>query len=301
MNIAEAEHWLPGQLRAVYNESECTLIATWVLEKLTGLSRSDRLKKPSESLSDEQMLKLTGMVQRLQQHEPVQYVLAEAWFFDMPLYVDKHVLIPRPETEELVAWICDDVIASQPGAIRKQKTTADHTERLKILDIGTGSGCIALALKKKLPKAEVWGCDKSEAALNVARRNGAALDIRIDFQAVDFLDSPQWNSLPAIDILVSNPPYIPENEKYSMAANVVEHEPRTALFVPDSDALIFYKALALFGQQKLRNGGSVYVEIHEAQGEAVVQLFEKAKYENVELKQDMQGKNRMLKAILIKS
>jgi release factor glutamine methyltransferase len=166
---------------------------------------------------------------------------------------------------------------------------------LKILDIGTGSGCIALALKKAMPGAEVWGCDVSEGSLNVARRNGSALDIRVDFQGLNFLDLVQQKQLPTVNILVSNPPYIPLKDKEQMNPNVVEHEPHTALFVPDDDPLVFYRALATFGRNHLSENGSMYMEIHEDLGRQVIDLFKEEGYLSVEMKKDMQGKNRMVK------
>ena len=186
--------------------------------------------------------------------------------YGMELYVDKSVLIPRPETEELVDWIVKDIKASGKDVFQKAATDADVTKQLKILDVGTGSGCIALALKKTMPKAEVWGCDVSDEALNVARRNGSDLDVRVDFQGIDFLDEAQRKLLPTVDIIVSNPPYIPATEKEHMNANVTTHEPHTALFVPDNDPLVFYKAIIEFSKKRLYDNGSVYLEIHENWG-----------------------------------
>ena len=174
---------------------------------------------------------------------------------------------------------------------------ADKTTQLKILDVGTGSGCIALALKKTMPLAEVWGCDVSEEALNVARRNGSALDIRVDFQGLNFLDFAQQKHLPTVDIAVSNPPYIPFREKDGMEPNVVAHEPHTALFVPDNDALVFYKALAQFGKHRLYKNGRIYAEIHEDLGKAVVALFWQEGFTDVELRKDLQGKDRMVRIV----
>lgn len=297
MKLGEAERWLQQQLRGLYEEGERSAITAWVFEKVTGKSRHERLAARNESLPVEQQHQLATIVQRLQAHEPVQYILGEAYFYGLKLYVDNGVLIPRPETEELVAWIIDDVKASGKDVFANTLGEANETRNTKILDIGTGSGCIALALKKEAPHAEVWGCDISDEALNVARRNGALLDIRVDFQQVNILETTQWNSLPPFDIVVSNPPYITQSEKDQMQANVVQHEPHTALFVPDKNPLLFYEALAHFGNEKLHANGTIYVEIHEAQGEAVVQLFQKAMYKNVALRKDMQGKDRMAKAI----
>ena len=298
MNTQEASAWLLQQLRTIYSERESQIIAEWVLEHVTGKQRMNRLAYREQPLTAEQLNRLHEMVQRLLQHEPVQYVLGQAHFYGMMLFVDNTVLIPRPETEELVQWMVKEVTMMDAGAATKKPGTADKTKSLKILDVGTGSGCIALALKKELPLAEVWGCDTSDAALNVARRNGAMLNIRVDFQQADFLDEAQWNSLPDVDLLVSNPPYIPQNEITAMALNVLKHEPHTALFVPDDNPLLFYEALAQFGKKKLRPGGAVYAEISENKGAAVVQLFQKAMYAQVQLKKDMQGKDRMIKAML---
>jgi release factor glutamine methyltransferase len=296
MNTQEAGAWLKQQLRTLYSEEERHIITEWVLEQVTGMSRMDRLVQRGQPLMPEQLHRLTAIAQRLNQHEPVQYVLGEAHFHGMKLFVDYNVLIPRPETEELVEWIVKDIRAQDSDAGKKVPGEADKTRTLKILDVGTGSGCIALALKKELLGADVWGCDKSDAALNVARRNGAALNIRVDFQQADFLNTEQWNTLPDVDLLVSNPPYIPQNERDTLEPHVLQHEPHTALFVPDENPLLFYEALARFGKKKLRPGGTVYAEINENKGEAVVQLFQKAMYGNVQLKTDMQGKNRMVRA-----
>jgi release factor glutamine methyltransferase len=235
------------------------------------------------------------MQQRLMQHEPVQYVLQEAWFGGLKLYVNNQVLIPRPETEELVDWIINDVKASGKNVFQNNMAEADETTSLKIMDIGTGSGCIALALKKAMPKAEVWGCDASDGALTVARRNGAALDIRVDFVGVDFLNAAQRKQLPTIDIIVSNPPYIPLKDKEKMNPNVVGYEPHQALFVPDDNALIFYEAIASFAKEHLYENGCIYVEIQEDLSEEVVQLFTAYGFQNIVLKKDMQGKDRMVK------
>ena len=298
MNTQEAGAWLQQQLRTVYSERESQIIAEWVLEHVTGQQRINRLAWHVQPLMAEQLQRLTEIAQRLHQYEPVQYILGAAHFYGMKLFVDHTVLIPRPETEELVEWVVKDVRTQDVSASIKTPGEGDKTKTLKILDVGTGSGCIALALKKELPLAEVWGCDMSDAGLNVARRNGAVLDIRVDFQQVDFLDGEQWNSLPDIDLLVSNPPYIPQNEKETMEPHVLQHEPHTALFVPNENPLLFYEALARFGKKKLRPGGAVYAEISENKGAAVVQLFQKAMYTNVQLKKDMQGKDRLVKATL---
>jgi release factor glutamine methyltransferase len=295
MKTGEAEHWLWEQLKGIYDENEAAKIASMVMENISGLPRLERLKKKDEPLLVSQSHQLTEYYHCLINHEPVQYVLNEAWFYGLKLFVDNNVLIPRPETEELVDWVVKDVRKTGKDVFEKRPAEADETTLLKILDIGTGSGCIALALKKAMPKAEVWACDASEGALNVARRNGSELDIRVDFTGLNFLDEEQRRQLPTVDIIVSNPPYIPLKDKKTLDVNVVAHEPHSALFVPDDDPLIFYKAIADFGKHRLYPGGYIYMEINENLGLFTTQLFKKEGYINVELKQDMQGKDRMVK------
>jgi len=296
MKLEEAESLIKKELNAIYDHNESANIALLVLEDCTSFSSTDIVMNNELEISKEQEEKIHHHIQRLLQHEPIQYIMQKAWFYGMELYVDKSVLIPRPETEELVDWIIKDIKASGKDVFHKTATDADVTKQLKILDIGTGSGCIALALKKTMPKAEVWGCDVSDEALNVARRNGSDLDVRVDFQGIDFLDEAQRKLLPTVDVIVSNPPYIPAKEKEHMNMNVTAYEPHTALFVPDGDALVFYKAIIQFSKKRLYENGSVYLEIHENLGEAVTTLFRNVGYENVELKKDMQGKDRMVKA-----
>ena len=295
MKIGEAELWLRQELISIYEEQEASNIASLILEYLTGMSKADRLTKKEERLIVQQLHRLTEIHHRLLHHEPVQYALSEAWFYGMKLFVDKHVLIPRPETEELVSWITNDIKVSGKNVFERKEFEPDETTELKILDVGTGSGCIALSLKKLMPKAEVWACDVSDEALDVARRNGSELDIRVDFVGMDFLNTEQRKQLPTVDIIVSNPPYIPLKDKETMHPNVIEYEPHTALFVPNDEAMIFYQALAEFGKHRLYDNGSIYAEIHEDLGKEIINLFEKEGYK-VKLKKDMQGKDRMVKA-----
>ena len=295
--MEEAERLIKKQLNTIYDGNESANIALLVLEDCTAFSATEILMNKELELTQQQQEKITGQLKRLLQHEPIQYVLQKAWFYGMELYVDSSVLIPRPETEELVDWIIKDVNASGKDVFKKAPTDADVTKQLKILDIGTGSGCIALALKNTMPKAEVWGCDVSEEALNVARRNGSDLNIRVDFQGIDFLDDAQQKFLPTVDIIVSNPPYIPLTEKGEMNPNVVNHEPHTALFVPDNDALVFYKAIAHFAKKRLYENGSIYLEFHENLGGEIVTLFEQEGYTTIELRKDMQCKDRMIKVV----
>ena len=288
MTIDEARKEITESIGNIYEPGEANNIAELLIESITKLSRSERIIRRGDSLPISQKDLLYSSIRRLQEHEPIQYVINEAWFAGMRFYVDRNVLIPRPETEELVEWIVKEVKG-------KNDAQAHPSGKVKILDVGTGSGCIAISLKK-LSVTEVWACDISDEALNVARINADALNATIDFIPLNFLDADQRKQLPAIDIIVSNPPYIPRNEKTEMKRNVVGYEPSTALFVPDDDPLTFYKAIADFGREKLNKGGNIYVEIHENLGESVNNLFLSKGYQTVYLKKDLQGKDRMIKA-----
>jgi release factor glutamine methyltransferase len=295
MKLAAAERYIRNSLDSIYPTNEAVIMADMLLEHFTSFSKGDRLMNKEAVLTQEQEVAIHKGVERLLKHEPIQYIMNKCWFYGMELFVDPSVLIPRPETEELVAWIINDVRSAGYNVFSRGTADTDETDLLKILDVGTGSGCIALALKKAMPQAEVWGCDLSEEALNVARRNGSALDIRVDFQGLNFLDQLQQKQLPTVNILVSNPPYIPIRDKDLMNKNVVEHEPHTALFVPNEDPLIFYRALAKFASSRLHENGSIYMEIHEDLGNDVVRLFSDEGYNKIELRKDMQQKNRMVK------
>jgi release factor glutamine methyltransferase len=229
--------------------------------------------------------RLQQYTEELLQHRPIQYVLQESWFCGLKFYVDEHVLIPRPETEELVEWV-----VSEAGGSGQTGTGG------VILDVGTGSGCIAVALKRQLPSSDVYGCDVSGDALAIAQRNATTLGADLHLHRLDFLDSRQWESLPRVDYLVSNPPYIPIKDKETMAAHVVAFEPHGALFVEDNDPLVFYRALAEFAKGKLAPGGALFAEIHEDLAAAALDLFIAAGFQQVVLRKDLQGKDRMIKA-----
>jgi release factor glutamine methyltransferase len=271
------------------------------MENVTGLRKIDRIMHKQSPLSPHGVTRLEQYTQELLTHKPVQYVLHEAWFCGMPFYVDENVLIPRPETEELVEWIVEEA-GNRQSAVGNQQQKSSYvlpaTSHLTILDIGTGSGCIPISLKKKLPQSTIHACDVSEPALAVAAKNAAAQQTAINFIQADFLDAASWPSLPAVDLIVSNPPYIPQTDQHSMLPNVLAYEPHLALFVPDEDPLLFYEAIARFAQQHLLPGGSIFVEIHEDLGEKTKTLFESKGFA-AEVKKDFQGKDRMVKANLI--
>ncbi|HYM93155.1 MAG TPA: peptide chain release factor N(5)-glutamine methyltransferase [Chitinophagaceae bacterium] len=284
MTVQDAVKYSADTLTTIYEEREALTISDWIIENITGSPKTDRIANKEKELADGQKLQLDKYLQKLLNHEPVQYVLNEAWFFGIKFYVDPGGLIPRPETEELVEWIISDC---------KFPIT-----ELSILDIGSGSGCIPVVLKRKFRKAEVWSCDISKTALLVAKKNAEELKAKINFLHIDFLDMKHRDQFPLFDVIVSNPPYVPEKDKAQMQPNVANYEPSIALFVPDNDPLIFYKAIAEFGKKKLKKEGKIYIEVHENFGEAVSILFQSKGY-STQLKKDMQGKDRMIKAALI--
>lgn len=273
--IAQKE--LGSSLVPLYGEREAAVIADWVMEALSGKKKLDRLMLRGESLSPEVFAVLERYRRELLAHRPVQYVLGESWFAGMRFFVDERVLIPRPETEELVEWALGEVFGS-------------------VLDVGTGSGCIGVSLARKRGDLRVMACDVSEGALAVAERNNASLGAAVEFFSVDFLDRGQWERLPGVRWVVSNPPYIPAGEGGAMASHVIEYEPSAALFVPDGDALVFYRALAEFVRDRAEPGGGLFVEIHEDRGPAVCDLLSGLGAREVELRKDLQGKDRMIKA-----
>jgi release factor glutamine methyltransferase len=284
MTIQEATYFMLNQLRTIYAEAEASQITDWAMEHLTGSKKAERMLYKNADITIHEETLLKQYTERLMQYEPIQYVLNESWFYGAKFYVDKNVLIPRPETEELVEWIISDC---------KFRDSA-----LKILDIGSGSGCIPISVKRKIQHAEVWSCDISPAALEVAKKNAATLGSDVNFIQLDFLDKQQWEQLPSFDMIVSNPPYVPEKDKETMQPNVLQYEPGTALFVPDNDPLVFYTAIAEFGKTHLNKSGSIYSEIHESLGEATMNIFQSAGY-IAELKKDMQQKDRMIKSGLV--
>jgi len=281
MTVQEARQELNNSLANIYNECEAKNITELVMEHITRWSRTEQIDNKDLPFSYAQGELLRNIEARLVKHEPIQYILQEAWFAGLKFYVDRSVLIPRPETDELVDWI-----------IRDCKTQA---KQFKMLDIGTGSGCIAIAIKTKLTAVEMWACDVSDPALTVARMNADTHQAAIDFVAIDFLDKVQRKQLGFFDVIVANPPYVPQKDKEPMKKNVVDYEPHVALFVSDEKPLIFYEAIADFGQEHLHDEGCIYLEIHEEMGKQVSELFKQKKYSSVELKKDMQGKDRMVK------
>lgn len=275
MTINDVVIQLKDVLSPHYGDAEAMSIATLVAEHITGVDYRKRISFTNEIVTNEQQERFDILKAELITHRPVQYVLKEAWFMDLKFFVNEHVLIPRPETEELV----DQVIRSSRG------------NNLRILDVGTGSGCIPVALTKMLPSSDVYAVDISNDALKVAAQNARTHNVEIHLQQLNILDESQWPQLPPFDIIVSNPPYIPLSEKKSMSDNVVNFEPHTALFVPDNDALIFYKKIAKFAESK--SAQKVYFEIHQHHGQQLLQYFADTHFKST-LKKDINGHDRFL-------
>ncbi|GEO08621.1 peptide chain release factor N(5)-glutamine methyltransferase [Segetibacter aerophilus] len=283
MTIQLAYQQLLTQLYEVYETREAANIADMVIEHVTGQRKIDRILYKDIPVSQDQQVQIEKITSELLQDRPIQYVLGEAWFMEMRLRVNENVLIPRPETEELVEWILTDI-----------KKTGN--KEISLFDIGTGSGCIPIAVRKKIPEVAVSAIDVSGDALQVAILNSIEQKVLVDFLHLDFLNEEEWNQLGKYNIIVSNPPYVKQSEQNSMRNNVLKFEPTIALFVPNEDALLFYKAIVKFAKAHLKTEGSVYVEINEALGKDVVNLFKGSGFTEVILKKDMQGKDRMVKA-----
>ncbi|GAA4468844.1 peptide chain release factor N(5)-glutamine methyltransferase [Nemorincola caseinilytica] len=280
--IGAAFYELKDRLQPLYDEREAAAIAHGLIEHITGMSRLGRLTHKDEHLTDTQTAEYERVLPLALQGVPMQYITGRAWFMGEEYVVNANVLIPRPETEELVEWIADDH--------RNAKGP------LRILDAGTGSGCIPIALKKELPWAEVTACDISAGALDVARQNAKNLHADVSFMQVDILNKAAWQELGMYDIIVSNPPYIPQAEAERLHANVRGHEPWLALFVPDDDALVFYRALAQMGHTHLTPSGRIYCELDTDHALQTAALFVQEGYAGVHVRKDIHGNNRMLVA-----
>ena len=274
------------QLVQIYDEGEAKAIARMVYEERFGLTLSDIYLGRETQLSAADQTELQFIAKRLLQGEPIQYVLGQADFCGRTFMVNEHVLIPRPETEELCNW--------KPLPLPSPKG-----EGAKILDIGTGSGCIAITLAAMYPEAQVIGWDISEDALEVAKTNAIRNNVHVTFEQVDALHLTSdilHQTSEALSLLVSNPPYICNKERAAMEPNVLEHEPHTALFVPDDDPLLFYRAIAQFGQTALKQGGWLYFEINPLYAREMCDMLRLMSYHDIELKADQYGKQRMIRA-----
>lgn len=280
MSLKELREKFHTVLESIYDKNEVDSFFFILLEHYLGYNRIKLALEPELTISEKDRQLFLDALKALKHQQPIQYILGETEFFGIPLKVNEDVLIPRPETEELVAWIINDV---------------SNLDKITILDIGTGSGCIAIALAKHLPNASVFALDVGATALKVAKTNAELNTVSIEFLEADILNFNHFTS-EKFDIIVSNPPYVRQLEKPHMKANVLDNEPHLALFVTNEDPLQFYKAITKFAVNNLNNKGMLYFEINEYLGNEMTQLLEKYNFSDVLLKQDIFNKDRMIKA-----
>jgi len=283
MNLRQADLLIRKELQGIYPPEEIRSLSLLVLTHCAGIPPVDIHSNPDQPVSESALAQINKIIDGLKIYKPVQYMMGTTQFYGLQLKVNEDVLIPRPETEELVHWILSDY---------------SGTSFLRILDIGTGSGNIALALAKNLVSADVWATDNSAPALHLAKENARENGLMVHFVFSDILHAGSYSLPGQFDVIVSNPPYIPESEKNSLPRNVADFEPQQALFVPDDDPLIFYRKIISFAQIKLKQGGAVYVETHENFACEVADLFRKEGFLTAEIREDINEKNRMVKASL---
>lgn len=270
------------ELVPIYGKGEVEQFIVLAFEDVLEYSKIDVFMNGQEAIPTQLVKRFIEILENLKQSKPIQYILGKTVFYGLPLQVNRNVLIPRSETEELVHWILKDE-GKMPDTI---------------LDLGTGSGCIALSLKDHFKSARVYGADVSVAALNVAKNNALNNNLQVDFFQFDILNQESLGFM-RFDLMVSNPPYVRISEKEWMEKNVLDHEPHTALFVEDGDPLIFYRKIVDLAEGHLNKNGKLYFEINEAYGKEIVQLLKDRGFENVALKKDFNGKDRMVKGVKI--
>ncbi|WP_405382438.1 peptide chain release factor N(5)-glutamine methyltransferase [Maribacter sp. LLG6340-A2] len=283
MLLREIKNIFHVELNPIYGKDEVASFFYVLIEHYFKLERFVLAIQPNLVIDKNKETILFHALAELKQEKPIQYITGVAHFMDLEFKVNEHVLIPRPETEELVRWILDDI--------------ADVGKSIKILDMGTGSGCIPISLAKHLPNAYITALDISPQALSIAKENAETLGVQVDFREADMLGS-QGEGEQSYDVIVSNPPYVRELEKTNMRNNVLNNEPGLALFVPDENPLKFYKAIVDFATKQLHKNGSLYLEINQYLGEETKQLLYKSNFNTVELRKDLYGNDRMLKGIL---
>jgi release factor glutamine methyltransferase len=277
------------QLSGQYEKEEIENFIFYSFEAFMGFNRADLVARANDTMSESMLLKFNFAVKDLMRNKPIQYILGYTVFYGLKIKVDERVLIPRQETEELVHLIIKD----QGARIRRQEAGSGES-RFRILDIGTGSGCISIALKKSLSAAEVHALDVSGYALELAKENAVLNGTGISFINADILDPKAGAMLGRYNLIVSNPPYVLHSEKEAMQPNVVGHEPHLALFVNDEDPLLFYRAIMRIGRTNLEPGGELYFEINERKGDELLELSNEMGYSKAELVKDINGKNRIL-------
>ena len=280
MLLQEYKKEFSGVLLAIFDAKEIESFFYIILEAFHDMKRVDLALNPNFELDGTQLLQWETVLAQLKEQKPVQYILGETEFYGLPFYVNEYTLIPRPETEELVDWIITNNQIKQSG------------NPLKILDIGTGSGCIAISLAKNITQAKVFAIDVSEKALAVAKRNAVRNTVEITLQSINILAVEDLTE--KFDIIVSNPPYVRHLEKKEIHKNVLDYEPHLALFVADDDALIFYRKITALASKHLTENGQLYFEINQYLGKEMVSLLEQHHFKNIELKKDIYGNDRMV-------
>jgi len=276
------------ELNGLYDERELRSIIFIIMEEFTGYSSSQLLTNEDHTVSESTLLKINFAIKDLKEYKPLQYILGYATFYNLKLKVTSDVMIPRPETEELVKWVIDD------NKYAREIKIENEPKNLKLVDIGTGSGCISIAIKN-IPEISIKAIDISEHALKVAKKNAELNKVEINFFQHDIFDKNLYGFKFKIDIIVSNPPYVRESEKALMSPNVLDYEPELALFVKDEQALAYYEAIANFSLLRLKPKGHIYLEVNEALALETSEIFILKGFKKIKLRQDIHGKNRMLR------
>ena len=290
MNIKKFRDYFNKTLKKLYPTSEIDTFLFLLLEEYLNFKRIDIVLKSNFEISPEDLILLRSSTKLLEQEIPIQYILGKTEFYGFPFILNEHVLIPRPETEELITSILENVL----------KTKSFHTnaneKQLKILDIGTGSGCIPISLKKSLPFAEITAIDVSNEALIIAKKNAVLNKVDINLTQQDILNITSLNQL--YDVIVSNPPYVRESEKKEIKNNVLKNEPHLALFVEDNNPLIFYSKIAELAKNHLTKNGTLFFEINQYLGKETVELIKLKEFNKIQLKKDIFGHDRIIIASL---
>ena len=283
--------YIRKSLEALYPPEEIHSFTQWILEKVCNLSRHRQILHKDKELSRMEKQSIQMIVRRLQNSEPIQYIFGETEFYGLTFEVNPAVLIPRPETEELVHRILKDFKDLKDISL-------SPTSPVSVLDIGTGSGCIAITLAKKITDAVVYALDNSEEALQIAQQNALRNKVTVQFIQADILASgiAKFPAIPIVDLIVSNPPYVTMSETAALKPNVLDYEPHRALFVPDNDPILFFRRIAEFGRDKLTVNGLLYFEINPVYGEAIGRMLHQKGYRNIEITRDLSGKERFVKA-----
>ena len=284
MKIKEYRTQFIQELLPFFDEGEAESFFYLILEEKQQLKRIDLAMNPDLTFSNEQMLVWNSLLEQLKCEVPVQYLLGKTSFYGLEFEVNPTVLIPRSETEELVDWI-----------IKSLKSNVGNS-KLKILDIGTGSGCIAISLAKNIKNAQVFAIDISDKALATAKKNAEINKVEVTFLHQNILETTDLNQ--NFDIIVSNPPYVRNLEKQEIKKNVLNNEPHLALFVEDNDALIFYKKIAKLAQQNLTQNGELFFEINQYLGQEMIEMLEKMNFSTIELRKDIYGNDRMIRGTI---